>query len=118
MDKEIIMLFTPLLGFMVSSSVALGLGVAALATGAAVGGAAAAGAFSKKKSPQTPGMPALPASPTPPSGAEATSAEKARIRRKTKTILTGPLTGAEDFGKPAPTLLGSGTQGAKTKFGQ
>lgn len=53
--------------------------------------------------------------PTPPVGAEASSAEKARIRRKTQTILTSPLKG-DEFGT-GPTLLGSGDTTKKTVLG-
>lgn len=59
--------------------------------------------------------PALPAAPS--AGTEATEAEKARIRKKTKTILTSPLTGAEDYGSSAPTLLGSGDTTKKAVLG-
>jgi hypothetical protein len=50
-------------------------------------------------------------------GSATTAAEKARIRKKTKTILTSPLTGGEDYGSAAPTLLGSGDKTKKTTLG-
>lgn len=58
-----------------------------------------------KKQSSTPHPSALPKAPKE---AKATSQAKERIRRKTKTILTDPLTGKEYYGKKAPTLLGSG----------
>ena len=58
-----------------------------------------------------------PALPAMPSGAEATSAEKARIRKKTKTILTSPLSGDEFYGSAAPTLLGTGDVTKKAVLG-
>lgn len=41
-------------------------------------------------------------------GLGATPEQKARVRRKTKTLLAGSLTGQEEFGLPPPTLLGGG----------
>lgn len=49
--------------------------------------------------------------------AAATPAEKARIRKKTKTILTSPLSGDEFYGSKAPTLLGSGDMTKKNVLG-
>lgn len=57
-----------------------------------------------------------PALPTAPTGAEATSAEKARIRKKTQTILTSPLKG-DEFANTSPTLLGSGDITKKKTLG-
>lgn len=67
-----------------------------------------------KKNTSAPSGPALPAAPT---GAEATAAEKARIRKKSKTILTSPLGGDEYYGTAAPTLLGSGDVSKKKTLG-
>ena len=58
-----------------------------------------------------------PAMPAAPMGAEATSAEKARIRKKSKTLLSAPLSGGEYYGSPAPTLLGTGDSTKKTTLG-
>jgi len=86
------------------------LGTAVLG-GAAIAGAAASQGGGKNVSS------AIPSIPNAPTGAEATAAEKARIRKKTKTILTSPLTGGEDYGTAAPTLLGSGDITKKTTLG-
>lgn len=95
----------------VSSLVAGTIGTTVLLGGAAYG----ATAMATQKKPAAPSAPALPAMPN--SGGEATSAEKARIRRKTKTILTSPLRGDEFYGSSAPTLLGSGDVTKKTILG-
>ena len=57
---------------------------------------------------------AIPKLPDAPVGG-ATAAEKARIRKKTKTILTSPLVGDEYGG--APTLLGTGDTTKKNTLG-
>jgi len=61
--------------------------------------------------------PQASAIPSAPEMGGATSAEKAKIRKKTKTILTSPLTGDEYYGASAPTLLGSGDATKKTTLG-
>ena len=87
------------------------LGTAAVGYGAYSGISAMSGGGAK--APAKPSMPGLPSAPT---AAAATEAEKARIRKKTKTILTGPLTGG-DYGTAAPTLLGSGDVTKKQVLG-
>jgi len=119
MDKKVIMHFnrtqpTRVRYGVVSGSTALAIGIVALAGGAVAGGMALAGGSSEKPAPSVPSAPALPAAPT---GAEASESEKSRIRRKTRTILTAPLEEGEDFGKAAPTLLGSGDVTKKTTLG-
>jgi len=57
------------------------------------------------------------ASAIPAPTGQATEAEKARIRKKKPTILTSPLTGGEDFGGSAPTLLGTGATTKKATLG-
>lgn len=69
------------------------------------------------KKASAPSAPAAPAMPDAPMGAEATSAEKARIRKKSKTLLSAPLSGGEYYGSPAPTLLGTGDSTKKTTLG-
>jgi len=94
----------------------LSLGVSALATGALWGGMGlgkrSSGSFSK----QIKGMvdSAQGASAIPAPKAEATEADKAKIRKRTPTLLGGTLTGGEEFGTPAPTLLGGDVTKKKT----
>lgn len=52
-----------------------------------------------------------------PIGAEATPEQKARVRRRTKTILSAPITGEEEFGIAPPVLLGSGDVTKKSTVG-
>lgn len=96
----------------VSSTVVGVIGTAILLGGAGYYGSTLLGKGKKKESKLTPA--ALPAAPL---GAEATPEQKERIRRKTKTILTAPLTGEEDFGVAPPTLLGSGDVKKKKTVG-
>lgn len=102
---------------LLASGLAATIGTAAIGA-AAYGASSLMGGGSKSSgssgSSSFAGLPAMPSAPT---GAEATSAEKARIRKKTKTILTSPLTGSEDYGSAAPTLLGSGDTTKKTTLG-
>ena len=60
--------------------------------------------FDKKEEKTSPAV--LPKAPTVES-AGATPETKAKIRRKTKTILSSPLKGGEAYGTPAPTLVGT-----------
>jgi len=112
--------FTPdrkrFVGFSTTATVLAGLSMAA-ATGAAGYGAykgleAMGGGGRTSSASAIPSLPA--ASPAPTVGA-ATEAEKARIRKKTKTILTTPLQGNEYAG--GPTLLGSGDSTKKILLG-
>ena len=68
----------------------------------------------KKKQSEADRLKALGAGPI---AGEATPKQKARIRRKTRTLLASPLTGEEEFGIPAPTLLGSGDVTKKATVG-
>jgi hypothetical protein len=103
--------------FATSALVASGL-AATLGTAALVGGGyAASQAMSGKKGSS--GSSAMPQAPTigaAPTVGVATEAEKARIRKKSKTILTGPLQG-DEFGAGGPTLLGSGDATKKVTLG-
>jgi hypothetical protein len=103
--------------FLFTTSALLGSGLAATIGGLALAGAGTAAAMSmggQKKSSSSSAIPSLPPlGQAPGAGTEATAAEKARIRKKTKTILTSPLKG-DEFGT-GPTLLGSGT--GKTTLG-
>ena len=58
-----------------------------------------------------------PASAIPAPTGGATEVEKAKIRKRKPTILTSPLTGGEDFGGSAPTLLGTGDTTKKATLG-
>lgn len=88
----------------------------AAGTGAAIGVSEMQKAGKKSESAYPSlAMPDLPKAPT--IGTEATAAEKARIRKKTKTILTSPLTDDEPYGVQAPTLLGSGDVTKKSVLG-
>lgn len=101
--------------FVMTTSALLASGLASTIGTLALGGAAygvSQMGGGQKGSSELPALPAVPGA-----GGEATSAEKARIRRKTKTILTSPLTGGETFGTPAPTLLGSGDVTKKAVLG-
>jgi len=84
---------------LVGSGLATALGGLALA-GGGTAAAMAMGGGSKGSS----AIPSLPKLPDAPVAAAATEAEKARIRKKSKTILTSPLKG-DEFGT-GPTLLG------------
>lgn len=97
---------------LIGSGLAATLGAGALAAGAVAGSMALSGRNKSSSGVTPPG-----AMPTAPSyGSASTAAEKAlKARKKTSTILTSPLTGAEDYGSAAPTLLGSGT--GKTQLG-
>lgn len=103
--------------FVFATSALIGSGLAATMGGLALGGAGLAVASMVRGEKSSTAIPAMPALGNAPSGAEATSAEKARIRKKTKTILTSPLQGDEFYGSAAPTLLGSGDTTKKTTLG-
>jgi hypothetical protein len=102
--------------YVIASTAALA-GLTAILGTAAVGyagyqGVSALAGGGKKSSSAIPSLPALGAAPTT---GTATEAEKARIRKKSKTILTGPLKG-DEFGS-GPTLLGSGDATKKVTLG-
>jgi len=89
------------------------LGTAVLLGGAATAGAVAMSGGDKGSSSAS----ATPSSAvSAPTGAEATEVEKARIRKKSKTLLS-TLTGTETYGSAAPTLLGAGDTTKKTTLG-
>jgi hypothetical protein len=88
------------------------LGGAAVAGGISMANSSANMAKKQKAAMQTSPMSAIPA----PTGG-ATEVEKAKIRKKKPTILTSPLTGGEDFGGSAPTLLGTGDTTKKATLG-
>lgn len=95
----------------------LSLGIITLIGGAAYGGMELAKSQAKERAAERPAESRF-GIPLPPSAiAEATSAEKVRIRKKTQTILTSPLTGGEEFGSSAPTLLGTGDVTKKQTLG-
>jgi hypothetical protein len=103
--------------FLFTTAALVGSGLAATLGGLALAGAGTAAAMSMGGGSKGSGSSAIPALPAAPTGAEATSAEKARIRKKTKTILTSPLSGDEFYGSAAPTLLGSGDTTKKNVLG-
>jgi hypothetical protein len=90
------------------------LGTAVLGAGAVAGGAAAMNSMSKKSSGSDMSPSVLPTAPSYAS-AGATAVEQAKKRKKSQTILTAPLSGTEEYGTSAPTLLGSGA--GKTTLG-
>jgi hypothetical protein len=91
----------------------LSIGIAALAGGALWGGMKVA----ENNKPKSMGAMSAPASAIPAPTGGATEVEKAKIRKKKPTILTSPLTGGEDFGGSAPTLLGTGDTTKKATLG-
>lgn len=98
---------------LIGSGLATGIGTLALGGAAAYGASAMMGGGKKSSASAIPSIPSIGSAPG--AGTEATSAEKARIRKKTKTILTGPLQG-DEFAS-GPTLLGSGDATKKNVLG-
>jgi len=105
--------------FVFATSALLGSGLAATIGGLALAGAGTAAAYGMSGGGKSSAIPGLPSAPTADSvaGSATTAAEKARIRKKTKTILTSPLTGGEYYGSAAPTLLGAGDTTKKQVLG-
>ncbi len=79
-----------------------------LVAGGIVASAAARDAAKKEKSTKETEEARLLGRLQPPAAAQATPEQKAAIRKKTRTILTKPLTSQGELGIPAPTLLGEG----------